>query len=399
MVETRAAKKRRIQQELPDLPIDVISSGIGSLLGDRTDWNGLSLVNKETRQTMMKTLPPWPKHFRLGELVEAGNTVGYCKFSPNGEWLVCYGATSASPLFYHRRDGPRSTFAQSQQHSIGGKQLVQFPLKAPNLCATSYEGNLVLWDLAANPMTYSNLGETDNSLCDAKFSPDGRILVSLNSHFGFRNSVSVFSVAQKTCICYCINRGSSMYHDVQVNTIDTCGQYQVAAPLLDEVGDSTDRLSVWTIHTKELQKASSLAPLPWLLGTEMTLERYNDYDGIDVFSYNQGFRGLRVFPIGAKHITWSFDGSFCSSRFIPLTRWGDLAYDMSTTFDIGIFGEDEIYFYREDGDEEIASVRISNPSSENLHSSWLFPDKDYLMSVSKDGHVTCDPVTYWRREE
>ena len=106
MVETRRAKKIRMQRDTPELPADVWAGGIAPFVEDRSDWNTISYLTRDIYQAMKNSFPPWPKHLYFGTSYES-----FIDFvvSPNREWLVYVNKESDGPpniIFYHCRQGP-----------------------------------------------------------------------------------------------------------------------------------------------------------------------------------------------------------------------------------------------------------------------------------------------------
>jgi WD40 repeat protein len=90
-----------------DIPPIVIASNVFPYLENRTDWNNLSLVNKDIHNAVTghKQLePPWPEGKLRDESIDSGATLRAPTFSPDGDFIA-HGDWTGNLYLWNRATG------------------------------------------------------------------------------------------------------------------------------------------------------------------------------------------------------------------------------------------------------------------------------------------------------
>ena len=251
MVETRAAKRRRMQvqgEALPQLPLDIWIGNILPLL-DRNEWNCMSQTDRGFNGAMSKILPPWPKKFRVGVGI-ANDSPDFLdtKFdmSPNGEWVACSfdtiidtdngGVWRGCLEFFHCRTG--SHHKSIYQHGYCSMSIPKFSPCDSNVVASIDENDQInIWDLGSKPRPpRRNFGSNPLpgfEVTFLDFSWDGKLILCTHDCFvdaiGSRvkkEGCSVWSVADGRCIqCWIRESPASPRYFFSPN--DNSQQYEI----------------------------------------------------------------------------------------------------------------------------------------------------------------------------
>lgn len=214
MVETRAAKFRRIQANLPSIPPGVTADHVLPFL-DRSTWNNLSVTKRDYNDSAMAVLPPWPRHVEVCQS-RRGDRCG-AEVSPNAVWMVSSEMNDTSIEFRHCRLGHIYTGTDQHRTPDG---CGSFSPTNSNILASASDTELVIWDLhAANkdvPPTFRRIElplrfpPRQPCLLSMDWSPDGRILVI--KHFWEDSSDDTEDNLYTTFSVWSVNQGAWLQH-------------------------------------------------------------------------------------------------------------------------------------------------------------------------------------------
>jgi WD40 repeat protein len=165
-----------------DIPPIAIASNVFPYLGNRTDWNNFSLVNKDINNAVTKhkgLVPPWPEGVLVRDESIPGedNELMASVFSPDGDFIA-HGDGDGNLYLWSRTKGLIANWLgdedEDEDHVVDWKEIYFSP--ACNLLVTiGNYSNIKIWDLAND---YFCLRDWTQDVYSVAFSPDGQVIAS-----------------------------------------------------------------------------------------------------------------------------------------------------------------------------------------------------------------------------
>lgn len=245
------------------IPVELIAEHLPIYLR-RTDWNNLSLVNRECQQHMtIHDNAPWPNDdfvLDVGRDVEDGvrptqgerHEIAFLAVSPHngGEWIACI-CNDGTIRLWDRRTGRRKVIPPDEDAVEEVTQVLFHPTNPNMLIAFEYHGNILVFDdIRTEPVPTHRIfpldPDYDYPTAEVTVSPDGERMATAATHIpSQKRHILIYSLKDDCPVLRCWNHDGDDVESLIFDPRCKNGMYLASLQWMD------CKISIWDLENMD----------------------------------------------------------------------------------------------------------------------------------------------------